>query len=157
MLKMKKYLFSLLFFSIFSASSLYGELTYSTSLSGVDESIAAQIETSMAEAAAMYNKYGSFNKSVSATYNSGVPTADANYAGSMRFGGSRNTRVAMHELGHTMGVGTYWVYYMVDGVWQGYYAQERAIEMESTYADGLHGDSMHIWPWGLNTTLKTAL
>ena len=22
--------------------------------------------------------------------------------------------------------------------------------MESGYADGLHGDSVHIWPWGLN-------
>jgi len=115
----------------------------------------AEVKAAIEEAVPIYNKYGSFNKHLAVYYNSGVPTAQANYDGVITFGGSRNTRVALHEMGHTVGVGTYWgspsySSLMAGGVWQGYYGRKLAIEMGSAYADGLHGDGDHIWPWGLN-------
>ena len=134
------------------ASVVRADVTYTLSLSGVDASIASTISNSMVEAVALYNKYGSFNKSLWAVYNAGVPTAQAGYGGYIEFGGSRNTRVALHEMGHTMGVGTYGNYgaLMVSGLWQGSVARDLALKMNGGYADGLHGDAVHIWPWGLN-------
>ncbi|MGE4285645.1 MAG: LamG-like jellyroll fold domain-containing protein, partial [Phycisphaerae bacterium] len=127
------------------------DIGYSLHLEGVDPSIASQVSNSVAEAVEIYNRYGSFNKWLNVYYNVGVPTAQANFDGVITFGGSRNTRVALHEMGHTMGVGTFWQYpnYMVGGVWQGAEGRRLAIEMGG-YGDGLHGDGMHIWPWGLN-------
>jgi hypothetical protein len=134
------------------SASVFADVTYwlHSSASGQP-----QVKAAIEEAVPIYNKYGSFNKHLVVYYNSGVPTAQANYDGVITFGGSRNTRVALHEMGHTVGVGTYWgtpsySSLMVGGVWQGFYGRKLAIEMESPYANGLRGDSVHIWPWGLN-------
>ena len=136
---------------LFCAAAARGDVTCSLNLAGVDSEIASTISNSMVEAVALYNTYGSFNKSLTAVYNEWVPTAQAGYGGYIEFGGSRNTRVALHEMGHTMGVGTTTAYInMMDGVWGGAYANALALEMESGYAEGLHGDDVHIWPWGLN-------
>lgn len=135
---------------IFSAL-VSADITYTLHLDGVDAGIRTQITNSMKEAVGYYNCYGSFNKHLNIYYNAGVPTAQANYDGVITFGGSRNARVALHEMGHTMGIGTYWRYgqLMVNGVWQGSCGRALAIEMGG-YGDGLHGDGTHIWPWGLN-------
>lgn len=66
----------------------------------------AAIIKAMDEAVAFYNKYGYFVKTLTVEYNTNVPTADANYNGRIRFGGSISTRTAMHEISHTLGVGT---------------------------------------------------
>lgn len=127
-------------------SVLSADVTY-----WLDSSVPGDVAASVQEAVAIYNKYGSFNKHLTVYFNTGVPTAQANYDGVITFGGSRNTRVALHEMGHTMGIGTYWRYgeLMSGGVWQGPYGRNLGIEMGG-YADGVHGDGTHIWPWGLN-------
>ena len=139
--------------AVFMANAAKADVTYTLHLDGVEEGIKNTISNSVEEAVAIYNKYGSFNKHLHVYYSAGVPTAQANYDGVMTFGGSRNTRVALHEMGHTVGIGTIWEYYsslMVNGVWQGSYGAAKAIEMGSEYSDGIHGDSVHCWPWGLN-------
>ena len=56
-----------------------------------------------------YNAYGDFgNYNVHVYYNAGIPTAQANYLGSIGFGGTYpNERVMMHEMAHYLGSGTY--------------------------------------------------
>jgi hypothetical protein len=106
--------------------------------------IRSQIEASIQEAVQLYNQHGSFNKQLSIEYNPGVPTADGNINGNIRFGGSRNTRVAMHEIAHTLGVGTHWNWH-VNGPYTT--AQIRQFDGPGAW---LSGDSTHFWPYGLN-------
>ena len=147
-MKLLSYLFVILTLPVYA----FADITYSLHLDGVDSGIANQITNSIQEAVELYNKYGSFNKHLNVYYNSGVPTAQASYNGTIEFGNSRNTRVALHEMGHTLGVGQHSNYWnnMVNGVWQGYYGRTFALDTEGGYDNGLHGDSVHIWPWGLN-------
>jgi hypothetical protein len=130
---------------------VFGDITYTLHLDGVDAGIRDQIEGSIAEAVGYYNQYGSFNKHLNIYYSAGVPTAQANFDGVMTFGGSRNSRVAMHEITHTLGCGTYWAWgnLMVNGVWNGAYATAQVQEFDGAGAL-LRGDSIHFWPYGLN-------
>jgi hypothetical protein len=66
------------------------------------------VTSAMNEAVDVYNQYGFFEKHVTANYNPGVPTAQGNYDAWIDFGGSCNARVAIHEIAHTLGTGTYW-------------------------------------------------
>src|SRR5690606_12053069 len=66
-----------------------------------------RITDAMDSAVALYNKTGVFKKTLTANNSPGTPTADANYDGWINFGGSINTRVALHEIGHTLGIGTH--------------------------------------------------
>ena len=63
----------------------------------------------MQSAVNRYNAYGDFgNYNVYVYYNAGIPTAQANYLGSIGFGGTYpNERVTMHEMAHYLGSGTY--------------------------------------------------
>lgn len=133
------------------AASTQAEITYSLHLNNVDSNIAGQISRSMSEAVSLYNANGTFDKHVNVYYSSGVPTAQANYDGVLTFGGSRNTRVALHEISHTLGVGTYSAYWslMTGGRWQGTETNRLLSQFEGTDSQ-LHGDSQHIWPYGLN-------
>lgn len=58
---------------------------------------------------------------------------------------------AMHEIAHTMGMGTTSEYQkmMVNGVFQGQKAQALLREIDGADAE-LHGDSQHFWPYGIN-------
>ncbi|KAJ9472242.1 hypothetical protein DIPPA_29045 [Diplonema papillatum] len=125
-------------------------ITYTLHLSGVDSGIATQITNAMAAAVSLYNDNGQFTKSLNVYYNSGVPTANANWAGTINFGGTRNTRVAMHEIGHTLGIGTHWKYasLMTSGTWDGPVAN--ALRAEFDGSGTMLGDSVHMWPYGLN-------
>jgi hypothetical protein len=58
----------------------------------------AAIVSAMNAAVALYNANGYFPRHLTANYNAGVPTAQANYEGWIDFGGSIGTRVALHEL-----------------------------------------------------------
>lgn len=112
-----------------------------------------RITKAMDEATELYNKYGDgkFTKKLWISYNPGVPTADGNYNGSIRFGSMINTRTAMHEIAHTLGIGQHQRYQelMQDHQWTG----RRAIRQLQQF-DGkdavLKGDGMHFWPYGLN-------
>jgi hypothetical protein len=67
-----------------------------------------KIEAAMTKAVARYQKYSDANKTIRVAYSPGVPTAEANYNGDLRFGSNRaymTERTAMHEISHTLGVG----------------------------------------------------
>jgi hypothetical protein len=130
-----------------------GALTYE--LAGGAESwpadIRAQIIYAMDGAVGQYNRYGSFPKHLYANYNSSVPTAQGNYSGWIDFGGSRNYRVALHEISHTLGIGTVWNWstFMQNGQWTGANALAQLREFDGSTVI-LYGDSVHFWPYGLN-------
>ncbi|MBN1517544.1 hypothetical protein JXA32_13350 [Candidatus Sumerlaeota bacterium] len=110
-----------------------------------------RIVESMDFATGLYNQLGQFPKNLTAAYSPGTPTADASYSGYIRFGGSINERVALHEIAHTLGVGQHpnWWKCAVDGIWTGPHAiaQLRAFDGPDAV---LHADRMHFWPYGLN-------
>jgi hypothetical protein len=110
-----------------------------------------RIVEAMDGAAALYNHMGEFPKSITASYNAGVPTADGNYNGNIRFGGSINKRVALHELGHVLGVGQHprWWGFIKDGKWTGPYAIAQLKALDGPDAV-LNVDGQHFWPYGLN-------
>ena len=100
-----------------------------------------------------YNTYGNFgNYNVYVYYNSGIPTAQANYLGSIGFGGTYpNERVTQHEMAHYLGSGTVsqWGTLMTSGSWDG--AQGTGLVQQfDGLEEYLHGDSAHFWPYGLN-------
>ncbi len=111
----------------------------------------AAIIAAMDEAVAIYNANGYFNKTLWANYNAGVPTAQASYSGWIDFGGSISTRVALHEIGHTLGVGQVaaWNTEQSGGKWTGAYALAR-VKLYDGAAATIGCDSMHFWPYGLN-------
>jgi hypothetical protein len=110
-----------------------------------------RVVEAMDSAVRLYNQMGDFPKNVIAAYSPGTPTADGNYNGNIRFGGQINHRVALHELGHVLGIGTHprWGSFIKDRQWTGPYAiaQLRAFDGPDAV---LHVDGMHFWPYGLN-------
>lgn len=130
-----------------------GALTYALSPGSASwpETKRAQIVKAMDEAVALYNRYAPFEKSLRVSYVPSVPTADGNYNGHIRFGGSISTRIALHEIAHTLGVGTTgaWRKGLKEGKWSG----PSAVALVQGF-DGpntiLRGDRQHFWPYGLN-------
>lgn len=111
------------------------------------------IINSVDEAVSRYNSIGVFDKqlSIQSVPGNWAPTADANYNGTVRFGNQFSRRTAIHEISHTLGNGTYWVWWnmMVNGNWTGYYANKKVAEFEGP-GQILHGDGQHYWPYGQN-------
>ncbi|KAK7752501.1 hypothetical protein SLS62_005469 [Diatrype stigma] len=104
-------------FSLLAAVGAYlsvasATLTWSLEKSGSpssDESDAyGRIEDAMTLAVARYHRFTDADKTIRVYYTPGVPTAEANYNGDLRFGSDRaymTERTAMHEISHTLGVG----------------------------------------------------
>jgi len=92
-----------------------------------------------------YNAYGDFgNHNIHVYYNAGIPTAQANYLGSIGFGGTYpNERVMMHELAHYLGSGT------AGDPWDGARGEAMVDQFDGLEAS-LNGDANHFWPYGLN-------
>jgi hypothetical protein len=109
------------------------------------------ITRAMDEAVLFYNTHCSFKKELTANNSPGTPTADANYSGWINWGGTISRRVAIHEIAHTLGIGTHenWGKNIKDGLWTGKYALEQLREFDGKDAV-LHADRMHFWPYGLN-------
>ncbi|KAI5864897.1 hypothetical protein GGS23DRAFT_604349 [Durotheca rogersii] len=94
------------------ASAASGALTWSlqkASSPTADQADAyAKIEAAMTKAVARYHRFTDARKTIRVYYSPGVPTAEANYNGDLRFGADRSymtERTAMHEIAHTLGVG----------------------------------------------------
>ena len=135
------------------ASFLKGPLTYQLS-KGYEkwpEERRRAIVEAMDAAVAFFNEHAQFKKSVTANNSPGTPTADANWDGWINWGGSISRRVALHEIAHTLGVGTHarWMENIKDGKWTGQYALSQLREFDGPDAV-LHADRMHFWPYGLN-------
>lgn len=116
-----------------------------------DEARKKRIVDAMDAAVTLYNQHSNFKKELTANDSPGTPTADANYAGWMNFGGQIGYRVALHEMGHTLGIGTHpnWGKNIKDGLWTGKYALAQLREFDGEKAV-LHADRMHFWPYGMN-------
>lgn len=113
-----------------------------------------RITAVMDSAVKLYNTYSNLSKFINVYYAPGVPTAEASSNGDLRFGENRSYMVvptAMHEMAHTMGVGTTSEYAAtcVDGVFRNDKVQAKLREMDGPNAE-LHCDRQHIWPYGLN-------
>ncbi len=120
------------------------------------------LTAAMDEAVYYYNCYSDLSHELTVNYNESVPTAEANVDGWMSFGSNRGYMVvatAMHEIGHTMGVGyAPWRELIDNGRWTGSAvsqlmaalpAEQRDPDMYSQ-RDYITADDLHFWPYGLN-------
>lgn len=156
---MKQFIVGLSVLGLFLSTTIYAQITY-TLVAG-NESWPAEkrdaIVQAMDEAVAFYNAHGYFVKALTVDYNTAVPTADANYSGRIRFGGSISTRTALHEISHTQGVGTYWKWsnlLLADNNWAGAHANAR-IKLYNGDASMIKTAGVHFWSasgptYGLN-------
>jgi hypothetical protein len=106
------------------------------------------VTRSMTEAVDSYNRCGYFEKHLTANYNAGVPTAQGNSSGWIDFGASYNTRVALHEIAHTLGTGT--TIAMNGGPWGEDSAAGRRVKLFDGRGAVLSTGGTHFWPYGLN-------
>lgn len=137
-----------------------GNVTYTLAQNAnptAEESAAyARIKAAFDEAVAYYNEFTSISKTLYVSYNPGVATADGNINGSIRVGantGYQRTGTALHEIAHTVGVGThgYWTGTLISGgVYQGVQANKLLRFMTRNPAESLKGDQLHFWPYGIN-------
>ncbi|KAK7947897.1 uncharacterized protein PG986_008783 [Apiospora aurea] len=111
-----------------------------------------KIESAMKLAAARHARLGSASKNIRVHYTPGVPTAEANYNGDLRFGSNRaymNERTALHEVSHTLGVGQTAAFdrKCAAGDWA------TALPLLRSW-DGpgakINCGGSHFWPYGLN-------
>jgi hypothetical protein len=137
-----------------------GNITY-TMTSGVTGDHRVRIEEAVSSAVNYWNNLTSIRGlHLTVNFGSGTPTAEASYGGWMRFGPNpsfQRTGTALHEMNHTMGVGTHWYWnnttnspLKVGGVWQGERATRVVRFLENDPNATLRGDATHMWPYGIN-------
>lgn len=150
---LQRFLIHPLFLALLLSLSARAQMTWS--LASGNESWPADKRTAivnaMTAAVNLYNANGYFPKTLWANYNASVPTAQASYSGWIDFGGSISTRVALHEISHTLGVGQYssWDTNRSGNTWTGTFAKNRVKLFDGASAT-LSADAMHFWPYGLN-------
>ncbi|MDQ1286522.1 MAG: hypothetical protein QG622_87 [Actinomycetota bacterium] len=141
-----------------------GHLTYTLARAAnptADQNAAyALITTAMNQALSVYNCQVNLTKALTVRYEPSVSTADANWNGTIRFG-ARSTMqqiTAMHEISHTLGVGTVsaWSPKLSNGIWTGSNATARLRSITRDQAASVHGDRQHFWPYGLNYTSEVS-
>lgn len=140
--------------AVFSHAEVTYTLHKSANPTADEQDAYKRITTVMDSAVKLYNTYSNLSKFINVYYAPGVPTAEASSNGDLRFGENRSYMVvptAMHEMGHTMGIGTTQEYWDVckDGVFRNDKVQAKLREMDGPNAE-LHCDRQHIWPYGLN-------
>jgi hypothetical protein len=136
-----------------------GMISYTLSkvaMPSADQSAAyAKITSAMDTAITYYNCYTDITKRDAVTFEPSVQTADGNVNGSIRFGStdSMNYITAMHEISHTVGIGSSQFDAMVeDGIFTGSNATATLRAITGNDQDQVHGDTQHFWPYGLNYT-----
>lgn len=148
---------STVLFTVASACVASAQLTYTISKSSSptsDETDAyTKIQSAMDAAVARHEALGSkATKAITVEYNSGVATADGSSNGNIRFGADRaymTERTALHEIAHTLGVGT------TDAFTQNCNANNwpTATPLLQSF-DGASATIScgggHFWPYGLN-------
>lgn len=151
-----------LFFICFNSMAygqLSGNITYTLhreSNPSQDQSDAyAKIKAAMDSALGYYNQYTTLTKHINVHYNTGVGTADASFNGTLRFGSNRSYMVvhtAMHEISHTLGIGTTNEYRNLirNNIFTGERTTAKIREIANDPDTLIHGDQQHFWPFGLN-------
>jgi hypothetical protein len=111
------------------------------------------ITSAMNAAVARYNNLSDLGKNITVRYDPGVPTADGNINGTIRFGNRSymTERTALHEIAHTIGVGTSsgWSSLAAGGTWRGTQATALVRQFDGSGATLSTGGG-HFWPYGLN-------
>ncbi|MFD8377207.1 hypothetical protein ACFV2X_01220 [Streptomyces sp. NPDC059679] len=111
------------------------------------------ITAAMNAAVARYNNLSDLGKNITVRYDPGVPTADGNINGTIRFGqrAYMTERTALHEIAHTIGVGTSsgWSSLGGSGTWRGAQATALVKRFDGSGATLSTGGG-HFWPYGLN-------
>jgi len=112
------------------------------------------ITSAMNAAVSRYNNLSDLGKSITVRYDTSVPTADGNINGTIRFGSNRSymtERTALHEIAHTIGVGTSggWSSLGGSGTWTGAQATALVRQFDGSSAKLSTGGG-HFWPYGLN-------
>jgi hypothetical protein len=141
-----------------------GKVTYtlarSSSPTAQEQSAYDAITCAMNMATAYYNCYTNITKSLNVSYAPSVATADGNINGSIRFGSTTymNCITAMHEIGHTVGIGTAgnWGSQVSGGNFTGANATQQLRSITGNQADVVHADTQHFWPYGLNYTSEVS-
>ena len=116
-----------------------------------------KIKTAMDKAVSFYNEYTTITKNLKIVYEPSVATADGNINGTIRFGSNRsymNHITAMHEIAHTVGVGTTskWWSLIVNKVYTGANGTAEIRAITGNNSAVINGDNTHFWPYGLNYT-----
>ncbi|OJX90237.1 MAG: hypothetical protein BGP01_14595 [Paludibacter sp. 47-17] len=119
-----------------------------------------RVDAAMKSAVEYWNNHTSIRGlNLTVNYGSGTPTAEASYGGWMRFGPNasyQQTGTALHEMGHTIGVGThsYWSSssspLKTGGVWLGERTTQVVRFLDNDAGATLKGDATHMWPYGIN-------
>lgn len=139
-----------------------GTVAYTLS-SNITEEHYTRIDNAMSSAVNYYNDLTSIQGlSLDVNYGSGTPTAEASYGGWMRFGpdaGYQQTGTALHEIGHTIGVGTHSMWRGPSsplretgsgGAWLGDRTTKLLQFLDNDPESYLRGDATHMWPYGIN-------
>ena len=131
-----------------------GQLSWTLTSTGVPSDVQARITTAMNDAVARYNAGANWPaRTLTVEYNTGVATADGSTTGNIRFGPNASyqaVRTAMHEIGHTYGVG-------LSAGWTanisgGYFVGTTAVDMIRSFdaPDAvINTGGGHFWPYGL--------
>lgn len=137
--------------------TLMGNVTYTLDVSKTQyPEYHKLLTTALDSACYYYNRYTEFEANIYVYYNAGIPTAQANYHGSIGFGpntGYMWVGTTMHEMAHFFGSGTTntWKSLMVNGIWQGEKGQNMCQQL---LGEQLRGDNstsaVHYWPTGIN-------
>ncbi|KAK1702845.1 ricin B lectin [Colletotrichum lupini] len=147
---------SLLAVIVASASAAQGAITWTLEKAAnptADQGDAyTKIEAAMKLAVARHAKQGKASKTIRVYYTPGVPTAEANYNGDLRFGSNRsymNERTALHEISHTLGVGQTAAFdsKCASGNWATALPLLRSWDGSSAK---ISCGGSHFWPYGLN-------
>jgi hypothetical protein len=132
--------------------------------------VAKKIGEAMEGAIFYYNCYSSLTHKLVINYRDGVKTAEGNVDGQITFGSDKaymTLRAAMHEIGHTMGVGySPWVNELAEkkmpsdnsGRWVGKAVVDLMLNLpadqrdkgDETQRNYITLDGQHFWPYGLN-------
>ena len=132
-----------------------GQLRWVFTTSSMPDDVRTRITNAMNDACARYNALANWpSRTLTIEYNTGVGTADGSTNGNIRFGGNtsyQNTRTAMHEIGHTYGVGgsSGWYANTSSGPFTGVNAVTTLKSFDGENAVINTGGS-HFWPYGLN-------
>ena len=139
------------------ASAASGAITYTLAKASnptADQTDAyKRIDAAMKLAVARWSRLSSrTTKSIKVSYTPGVPTAEASYNGDLRFGSDRaymTERTALHEIGHTLGVGQTAGFdsHCASGNWPTALPLLRSFDGSSAVINCGGG---HFWPYGLN-------
>ncbi len=107
-----------------------------------------------------FNKYTGYVASIRVDHHEGVPTAEANYWGQLKFGANERylfVGTAMHEMCHYFGSGTHWkwIEYQNSG-----FNMPATNALVSTLTNGcqtkLSAGGSHFWPFGCNQKEEVA-